>query len=268
MISVIIPLYNAEETITTALDSIKKQTWNGEFEIIIVNDGSTDNSRQVVENFTKVNSGINTQLINQENGGVSNARNTGLRAATGDYIALLDADDEWFPQKIERQISILESKNLEVDFLGCRRKNQELLFPYKVDENNLAVITFRKLMFRNETQPSTVIFKRKVLTNSGYFNENQRYAEDLNYWLKISEHNKMYIVNEELVLTGAGKRTFGVSGLSANLPEMEQGFQKNLKEVLKSRRINHLEYILYFIFYKMKFLFRLGRNRYLKSIGK
>lgn len=269
MISVIIPMYNAELVILNALESVKKQTFPTErFEIIIVNDGSTDRSRQVVENYILTNSDLNIQLINQDNCGVSKARNTGLKKAKGDFIALLDADDEWYPQKTERQMNFLESKKFKIDFLSCRRKNHEILYPYKVDKNNLANISFRNLMFRNETQPSTVIFKRKVLDNSGFFDDNQRYAEDLNYWLKVSEHNKMCILNEELVLAGAGKRTFGVSGLSANLNEMEKGFQKNLKEVLSVKRINFIEYIAYYLFYKLKYLVRVSRNQFLKLQGK
>lgn len=268
MISVIIPLYNAENSIEKALQSIKNQTWTGDFEILVINDGSTDKSKKVVETYIQKNSELKIQLINQENGGVSKARNTGLELAKGEYIALLDSDDEWYPQKTERQMIFLESSTEEIDFLGCRRKNHEILYPYKIEHNNLALISFRELMFRNETQPSTVIFKSKVLKNSGLFDAKQRYAEDLNYWLKISEHNKMYILNEELVLTGAGKRTFGVSGLSANLGAMEKGFQKNLKEMYRLNRIGITQYIGYFIFYKVKYIFRVSRNKMLKLQGK
>ena len=262
-------MYNAEDVISDALDSVKNQTFPPErFEIIIVNDGSTDNSGEIVQSYIEKNPKLNIQLLHQENGGVSKARNIALEKATGDYIALLDADDEWFPEKTERQISTLANKNFEIDFLGCRRKNHEILYPYEVADNNLAPINFRKLMFRNETQPSTVVFKRKVLENSGLFDENQRYAEDLNYWLKVSEHNKMYILNEELVLAGSGKRTFGVSGLSANLGAMEKGFQKNLKEILKLKRISFPEYIGYYIFYRVKYIVRFTRNKILKIQGK
>ncbi|MDN3605810.1 glycosyltransferase family 2 protein [Kaistella yonginensis] len=269
MISVIIPMFNAENSIKNALDSVKNQSFPTEmFEIIVVNDGSTDKSLEIVENYILDHPELKISLISQPNNGVSNARNTGLKLAAGEYIALLDADDEWYPQKTKRQIPILETGHLEVDFLACRRKNHEILFPYTVGPDNLAAISFRKLMIRNETQPSTVIFKRKVLANAGYFDDNQRYAEDLNYWLKVSEHHKMFILNEELVLTGGGKRTFGVSGLSANLEEMEKGFQKNLKEVFQFRRIGILRYIGYFIFYKLKYILRISRNKILNWQGK
>ena len=268
MISVIIPLYNAENSIEKSLNSIKNQTWNGDFEIIIVNDGSTDNSKIVVENFIKNNSELDIQLIDQENGGVSKARNTALKIAKGNFIALLDSDDEWFPQKTEHQMKILENENLKVDFLGTRRKNHIIRYPYKVEENNLGCITFRKLMLRNETQPSTVIFKREVLENTGFFDDRQRCAEDINYWLKVSKYNKMYILNEELIFAGGGKRSFGISGLSGNLREMEKGFHKNLKEMMELKRINFLEYIFYLLFYKLKYIFRVGRDQFLKLQGK
>ncbi|MEC5156758.1 glycosyltransferase family 2 protein [Chryseobacterium sp. MP_3.2] len=264
MISVIIPVYNAEKTIETALLSIKNQNWDGAFEIIIVNDGSTDNSRNIIEHYMQINEKENITLINQENSGVSRARNVAMKKATGDYIAFLDADDEWLPEKTAQQMKIFGNLNLQIDFLGALRNKQVLKYPYTFNAGNLAEITFKKLMFRNETQPSTVIFTKIILKNTGFFDEKQRYAEDLNYWLKISHRNKMYILNDELVFYGGGKRSFGVSGLSSNLIEMEKGFQKNLKEMLVLKHIHKFQYVLYFIFYKIKFAVRLVRNKYIK----
>ena len=117
MISVIIPLYNAEKSIEKTLDSIKNQTWKGEFEIFVVNDGSTDASAAVVENYMK-QSALKITLLNQENLGVSVARNVAMRLATGEYMALLDADDEWLPEKTERQMQILENPDFDIDFIG------------------------------------------------------------------------------------------------------------------------------------------------------
>lgn len=268
MISVIIPVYNAEKSIEKSLDSIKNQTWKGEFEIILVNDGSTDRSREIMEMYQQKNPDMNIKLIHQDNGGVSKARNVALRMAQGEYIALLDSDDEWMPEKTEKQIAYLENKNLDMDFLSTRRKNHQLLFPYKTKGEHFAQITFRKLLFRNEAQPSTVLFKRKLLKNTGFFDDQQKYAEDVNYWLKASLQNKMYILDEELVVAGGGKRTFGISGLSANLKEMEKGFQKNIKEMYLLKRINKIQFFLYFVFYKIKYMTRVTRNFYLKLQGK
>ncbi|WP_415325942.1 glycosyltransferase family 2 protein [Chryseobacterium sp. MMS23-Vi53] len=263
MISVIIPLYNAEKTIINALNSIKVQTVGAEeFEIIIINDGSTDGSKSLVERYIRQNPDLNIQLLEQVNGGVSKARNLGLKIAKGEFIALLDADDEWLPEKTAKQLNYLKNNDLQIDFIATRRNNNKILLPYRV-ENNLAEITFKKLLIRNEAQPSTVIFKRKILDNTGYFNENHRYAEDLNYWMKIAKsNNKMYILDESLLIADGGKRTFGVAGLSANLSAMEEGFQKNLKEMYHLKHINFPEYIFLKIFYKAKYLLLLGRTFY------
>jgi glycosyltransferase involved in cell wall biosynthesis len=262
MISVIIPMYNAERTIINALNSIKAQTVGmGEFEIIIIDDGSTDKSKNVTESYRKENPEMNIQLLEQSNGGVSKARNVGLKVAKGEYIALLDADDEWLPEKTEKQLEYLQNKSLDIDFLATRRNNIKILPPYRV-ENHLAEITFPKLLLRNEAQPSTVIFKRKVLENTGYFKDDQKYAEDLNYWMKASQNNKMYILDESLLIADGGKRTFGVSGLSANLSAMEDGFQKNLKEIYELKKINSIQYLSLKLFYKAKYLLLLARTFY------
>lgn len=89
-VSVIVPVYNAEKYIATCVESILSQTLQ-ELEVIFINDGSTDQSRQIIENYKKVNPQI--KLINQENQGVSMARNAGLQAATGEYVGFVDADD-------------------------------------------------------------------------------------------------------------------------------------------------------------------------------
>lgn len=266
LISVIIPVFNAESSIERALDSVKNQTWEGDFEIIAVNDGSTDRSATVIENYMAKHPEMNVKLISQANGGVSKARNAALKIAKGDYIALLDADDEWLPEKTRKQMEYLDSSNYDIDFLATARNNR-ILFPYTV-KNNLAEITFRKLLIRNEAQTPTVIFKRKILQNTGYFDDQQRYAEDLHYWLRISLKNRMYILGESLVFAGRGKRTFGVSGLSANLPEMEKGFQKNLREMYMMKRLNGVEFVGYYLFYKFKYIVRLLRDRFLKFQGK
>lgn len=261
MISVIIPVYNSEKTIINALNSIKAQTVGiQEFEIIIVNDGSTDQSKNLVEEYKENHPEMNIKVIDQMNGGVSKARNTGLKVAQGDYIALLDADDEWLPEKTEKQLRVLKDDLLHVDFITALRNGEKIWFPYQKDGHNLAKMSLRKLLLRVDGQTSTALFKRKVLENTGWFHENQKYSEDANYWMRVSENNNMYILAEELAFTGGGKRSFGVSGLSANLPEMEKGIQKNLREMYESKRISHVEYILFFLFSKIKYGVRIFKK--------
>src|ERR1035437_2795157 len=105
MFSIIIPLYNKAKYIQKAIHSILSQTFQ-EYEIIIVNDGSTDNSLEVISSCQL--STVNYQLINQENKGVSTARNIGVKAAKSDYIAFLDADDWWEPTYLEEIKRLIE----------------------------------------------------------------------------------------------------------------------------------------------------------------
>lgn len=255
MISVIIPVYNAEKSIEKSLISIKNQTWEGVFEIILVNDGSSDRSKTIIENYQQNHQDQNIILINQENSGVSKARNAAMKIAQGDYIALLDSDDEWLPEKTEKQMKFLENQN--IDFITSLWNNENITFPYKLQPpNKLVKITLKKLLFKITGQTSTAIFKRKIFENTGFFDENQNYSEDANYWMRISEKNQMYLLPEKLVIAGNGKKSFGFSGLSANLKEMEKGIQKNIWEMYQTKRINFPEYLFYFVISKLKFAIR------------
>lgn len=254
-ISVIIPMYNSERTIETCIKSVLNQTYQEELEIIIVNDGSVDNSVKIVEKVIQENkTKIIIKLINKKNGGVSSARNIGLNASKGDFIALLDSDDEWFNDKLEIQIPYLKYKGF--DFVATSRNNERIGFPYKLMNNEYAEIKLKKLLIKVVGQTSTVLFKREILTNTGYFDENQKYSEDANYWMRISLNNKMIILNKSLVFTGGGKPAFGFSGLSANLEAMEEGVHKNIKEMYSLGKINFLEYHLIRLFSHIKYLRR------------
>ncbi len=102
-VSAVIPAYNAADTIERALNSVYAQTYENTIEVIVVDDGSTDNTVEVIRNkFPDVT------LIEQENQGNAGARNTGVAAATGEYIAFLDADDEWLPEKTAVQVSMVQ----------------------------------------------------------------------------------------------------------------------------------------------------------------
>lgn len=251
MVSVIIPVYNAETTLKKALQSVLDQDFSGEVEILLTDDGSTDSSKKITKKFFAQNDAA-WRIITQKNHGVSRARNEAMKRAQGKYLAFLDADDEWLPKKLSTQIGLMQT--LSLDFLAAKRTNQQILYPYKTAANNMAEITFGKLLIRNEIHPSTVIISREVCEKTGFFDENQRYAEDVNYWMRISKHCRMFILDEPLVLAGGGKRTFGVSGLSANLKMMDKGFRKNLRDMYRDKRISMLQLFLYSAFYRLKYL--------------
>ncbi|WP_276382068.1 glycosyltransferase family 2 protein [Flavobacterium sp. H4147] len=254
-VSVIIPMYNSESTIEKCVKSVLDQTYDGQLEILIVNDGSIDNSEKIVDKLISENNSKKIiKIINKKNGGVSSARNIGLNAAKGDLIALLDSDDEWFKNKLDIQIPYL--KNRDFDFVATCRNDEKIGFPYKVINDEYAEIKLKKLLIKVVGQTSTVLFKRKILTNTGNFDENQKYSEDANYWMRISLNNKMIILNKSLVFTGGGKPAVGFSGLSANLEAMEEGVHKNIREMYSLGEINFLEFQLIRLFSKIKYLRR------------
>ncbi|MDX4975371.1 glycosyltransferase family 2 protein [Myroides odoratimimus] len=255
-ISVVIPMYNSSETIIRSLDSVMNQSCQKcRYEVLIVNDGSKDNSAVLVEEFIQNNKKENYtfKLINQDNGGVSKARNTGLKNSTGEFIAFLDSDDEWYNDKIEKQLPYL--LNNTADFISCLRNTDKISFPYKL-KGEFAIVTLKKLLFKVVGQTSTALFKSEILQDIGYFDIDQHYSEDANLWMRIANSYKMIILNQKLVTTGGGKPSVGHSGLSANIYEMEKGVQKNIKEMRDLKFINQLEFIFFKIFSKIKYVIR------------
>jgi glycosyltransferase involved in cell wall biosynthesis len=254
-ISVVIPMYNSSKTILRTLNSIKKQTILP-YEVIIIDDGSLDESSTIVEDFISNNSTLNIQLVKKTNGGVSTARNAGIKLAKGDWIALLDSDDEWLINKLERQIQVL-SENPEIDFLGTNRNGE---YFDKILWKKLSVLTRispKLLMIKFIFVVPTVIFKKEIISDVGYFDETQKYAEEGNYFIRIAQKYNCFLLNESLVLTGDGKAHFGHSGLSGNLKEMEKGELKNLKDALNLKIINVLEYSCLVVFSILKYFRRI-----------
>ena len=105
-VSTIIPAYNAERTIAQAIDSALSQDFEGQ-EVVVVNDGSTDSTATILKKY-----GNQIQVVTQRNGGLSAARNAGVRHSAGEYLAFLDADDIWLPEKLKKMVPALEQNPL------------------------------------------------------------------------------------------------------------------------------------------------------------
>ena len=253
-------MYNASKSIIKALDSIKFQTYKADYQILIINDGSKDDSEVVVNQYILDNPRMNITLISQENSGVSKARNAGLKLAKGDYIAFLDSDDAWFDDKIQKQIKLMTNEP-KIDFLGCAFDG---LYLQGVSEDKLIPINVNKLIFKNYFQPSTVIMKKIVLDEVGYFDENQRYAEEGNYFIRVANQFSCFFWNTKVINYGDGKRGFGVSGLSANLKEMHKGFVKNLQFSYVEGFISKPQYVSSRAVAELKYIRRLILTRLIK----
>lgn len=129
LVSIITPCYNGAKYISETIDSVIAQTYT-EWEMIIVDDGSKDNSAQIISGYVAKDSRI--RLISQENAGSAAARNNGIRNASGQYTALLDADDLWLPEFLEKQIAFMREKNAVCvccSYMRIDEKSAEIMRP-------------------------------------------------------------------------------------------------------------------------------------------
>jgi len=193
MFSVIIPYYNKSKYIQRSLDGVLNQTYQ-EFEIILVNDGSTDGGLQLIS--TTYSDKIT--IINQENQGVSAARNTGIKAARYSYIAFLDADDCWHNQFLEKIKEVIDAEK-DIKIIGTHySRNKEFL---AADSGVLDYFKFEnyfKSALKNTyfSSSSTIITADFFKKNSG-FNSDLKRGEDIDLWIRAvrSSGNAFYIKN-------------------------------------------------------------------------
>lgn len=193
LISIVIPLYNKGPYIERALRSVLAQTY-GDWELIIIDDGSTDDGPELAKPFLS----DRVRLIHQENAGVSIARNRGADLASGDYVVFLDADDEWLPAYLER-ISGLIALNPEAGMFICRHQTVraggivEMHQIALADDHLGEVDDFLALMRRNPwiMQTSCCSFNKQAFLEVGGFPEGVRLGEDTFVFLQVARRRKV-----------------------------------------------------------------------------
>ena len=183
-VSVIMPVYNTENFVADAIKSVQAQTFS-DWQLLVCDDGSTDKSLEVVQALAKVDSRISV-LRNTGPKGAPGARNTCLSNATGRYIAFLDSDDLWLPQKLESQLRFMEENRVSFVFGYCQNMSEqgEQLSTAKAP----ASISLRKLLFSNFIPCLTVIYDSHTLGKVKQPNIEKR--NDFALWLKILKENK------------------------------------------------------------------------------
>ncbi len=177
-ISVILPVYNSSETILESLKSISNQTYK-DFEIIAINDGSTDNSLEILNEYKKIEPRL--RVISRDNMGLPFTLNEGIRLAKGEYIARMDADDICFPERFEKQILFLESNNIDV----CG--TQTILFDKAYGKSNLPITKegcMIKLLFTCPFYHPTIMGKRELFVKYKY-NEKLDCSQDYELWCRM-----------------------------------------------------------------------------------
>ena len=236
MISVVIPLYNKEQSIASTLQTVQNQTYQ-DFEIVIVDDGSTDHS---VDEVVKVNDS-RIRLIHQNNAGVSAARNRGIEEAKGEYIAFLDADDEWKSDYLKKQYELTQ-KYPECNVFACN-------YEFKDTQGKVVPTIIRNLPFKGEdgilsnyfevasySHPPicsiSIMVKKNAIQSIGGFPVGIKSGEDLLTWARLA-------VNERIAYSKRSYAIFNVEGYSISekpkrIPAEHDFVGQELKLMLKA----------------------------------
>jgi len=207
-ISVVIPLYNKGKYIKRALSSVLSQTFC-DFEIVVVDDGSTDKGGEIVEGITD----SRIRLLRQQNSGVSAARNAGIKEAKGEWIAFLDADDEWFPDKLKLHWDALRSNRDLVwaagGFVMANRgkilRREEKFKDEWFQDDYVIKDALIPMAYGRHICTITIMVKRKVLLNIGGFNTSLITGEDRDLWFRLAvKHPRMVYVPKSLARYNVG----------------------------------------------------------------
>ena len=216
-VSVIVPAYNVSKYIQDALTSLEKQTFS-DFEVLVVDDGSTDDTAAVVEKFTQRDNRF--QLLKKQNGGLSSARNYGIRHARGEYIALLDGDDVYHRDKIATHVARLYNQpDVGVVYSASQTIRDDgkptfiSLSGKPVHSNPMLALLCKNFVGHG----SNAVFRRCLISEVGEFDENLRSWEDVDLWLRIAATQKWRFYREKRVLCYYRVRP---SGLSFNFVQM------------------------------------------------
>lgn len=192
-VGVIVPAYNAADTLARTLDSLADQTRPPD-EIVVVDDGSADNTARIAREHR-----VGATLVQQANAGLPAARNAGIKACRGDWIAFLDADDEWLPHKLERQLDHLAQ---HPDLVWTTANFYRCTGPDDTGQPDTDPDHARRLVKDREVFDSyfqaylahahgwvgTMLIRRDVLEEAGLFNAQQRVIEDMDLWFRIAYH--------------------------------------------------------------------------------
>tara|TARA_B100000941_G_C28417348_1_gene506856 strand:+ start:36 stop:872 length:837 start_codon:yes stop_codon:yes gene_type:complete len=232
-ISVIIPTYNRKHTLQRAIDSVLSQTFKP-YEIIIVDDGSKDGTKEwLLQNYPSV------QYIHQPNNGVSSARNKGIQISQGSWIALLDSDDEWMPEKLEYQSRFIE---VNKDSSFCHTNEIWIRNGVRVNQmkkhKKYGGDIFKHCLDICRISPSSSIINKDVFEEVGAFDESLTVCEDYDLWLRVTAKFNILFLDEPLI-----KKYGGHLDQLSRVPEgIEQYRIRSLEKILSMGSLTETQF--------------------------
>lgn len=223
-IAVIIPTFDRQHFLGRAIDSVLSQT-RPAHEVIVIDDGSTDGTVPWLKKEYPT-----VKLIEKTNQGVSAARNAGIQQAQSEWIALLDSDDEWFPEKLERQVKELQKYP---EILFCHTDEIWIRKGVRVNpmkkHQKFGGMIFSKCLDICRISPSSALFSRTLLDDAGWFDETLPICEDYDLWLRITAKFPVLFINDPLIIKYGGHR----DQLSRSVDGIEQYRITALEKILK-----------------------------------
>lgn len=256
-VSVVVPCFRCANTIQRAVDSILNQTQKPA-EVILVDDASGDNTLKVLRGLESQYQGWIKIIALNVNAGAASARNAGWTIARQPYIAFLDADDSWHPQKLYIQYEFMLN-HTDIVLCGHKslwfRKNEDV--PAIPVIAHVSKISARGLLFKNAFSTPTVMIKRDIPYR---FLEKKRYAEDFLLWQQVAWAG-LNVVRIESTLAYMHKPAYGAAGLSAQMWSMEKGELGNFVFLYQEGYINLLYFFVSAMFSIAKFFKRLLLNK-------
>jgi len=228
-ISVVIPTYNRIALVERAIDSVLRQSIKP-FDIIVVDDGSDDGTTEMIQKKYR-----SIKLVQQQNSGVSAARNNGIKHAKGDWISLLDSDDEWTEKKLENQVNRL-IKNPDYHF--CHTNEIWIRNGVRVNQKKrhqkYGGYIFDKCLDICRISPSSTLFKKNILEHVGWFDTQLPVCEDYDLWLRITADYKILFVDELLIIKYGGH----TDQLSQSVEGIELFRIKSLENLLANTELS------------------------------
>lgn len=232
-VSVIIPTYNRAALLQEAIDSVLAQTYR-DYELLVVDDGSTDQTRRLVESC-----GARVRYLFQANRGVSSARNLGIASSSGAYLAFLDSDDLWLPQKLEQQMQMLEHAPqiplCHTEEIWIRRGVR--IYPKKKHKKYAGYI-FPYCLPLCVISPSSVVIRRSLFDAVGDFDETLPACEDYDLWLRITKDHPVHFIETPLLI----KRGGHADQLSQKYWGIDRFRIQALEKLLHSQQLSREQY--------------------------
>lgn len=262
-VSIIIPSYNYGRFIGRALNSVLSQSYQ-DYEIIIVDDASTDDTKDVVG---KYNDPRIRYIVHPVNCGPSKARNTGIEASKGRYIAFLDSDDIWMPEKIESQIGLFQNgpDNLGVVYTNMKVCDETTSKTFSTHFFAYRGKVLQSLLEVNHVGNSGVMIKKECFAKAGLFDVSMRLCEDWDMWIRVACFDQFDCIEQPLFTLFTHS-----SNSSANLKQMISGretlLQKHAALYRRYPKIHSLQYYILGIQCFREGLMARGRKHFLRAL--